>query len=147
MPASTSSGWLERPAMSEHCILTVKDYTILEGMLDGWPGHDDAMARLLRRKLSKAIIMLPRDIPATVVTLNSRVRFQVDDNPVEIRILAHGEMRDLVGLTIPLSSPRGLTLLGSWQGQSVVAEKLDGGTETISVLEVLHQPEAAGREE
>jgi regulator of nucleoside diphosphate kinase len=132
---------------TEHYLLTVKDYTILEAMLDRWPGHADATARLLRSKLAKAIIMLPRDIPATAVTLNSRVKFRVDENPVETRILAHGEMRDLVGLTIPLSSPRGLAMLGTRQGQSVAVERRDGGTERISVLQILHQPEAAAREE
>jgi regulator of nucleoside diphosphate kinase len=132
---------------AEHYLLTTKDYTILEAMLDRWPGRADATARLLRRKLAKAIIMLPHDIPATAVTLNSRVKFRVDENPIETRILAHGEMRDLAGLTIPLSSPRGLALLGTCQGQSVVLERWDGGTERIAVLQVLHQPEAAGREE
>lgn len=131
----------------ESCLLTTKDCAILEAMLDRCLGLDDPMAPLLRRKLSRAAVMFRDDIPATVVTLNSRVTFRVDDNPAETRVLAHDEIRGLVGLTIPLTNRRGLALLGLSEGQSIALEKPDGRTETITVLQVAYQPEAARREE
>lgn len=127
-------------------LLTTKDYTILEVMLDRCLGRDDAMAALLRHKLAKAVVVFRDDIPTTVVTLNSRVTYRVDDNPAETRILAHDEMRGLVGLTMPLTNRRGLAMIGLSEGQSAVVERSDGQAETITVVQVAYQPEAARRE-
>lgn len=132
---------------NEFCLLTTKDFTILEVMLERCLGRDDPMVAMLRRKLAKAVVVFREDIPPTVVTLNSRVRFRVDDGPAETRILAHDEVRGLVGLTIPLANRRGLAMLGLAEGQSFAIDRTDGTTETITVLEVMYQPEAAKREE
>ena len=132
---------------TEPCLLTTKDYTILEVMLDRCLGRDDALAPLLRRKISDAVVMFRDDIPADVVTLNSRVTFRVDDNPSETRILTHDEMRGLVGLALPLANRRGLAMLGLAEGQSASVERPDGRIETLTVLQVAYQPEASRREQ
>lgn len=131
---------------TERCLLTTKDYTILEVMLDRCLGREDPLASILRRKLLRAVVVFRDDIPPTVVTLNSRVTYCVDDGPAETRIVAHDEMRGLVGLSLPITNVRGLTLLGLAEGQSATVERADGRTETVTVRQVIYQPEAARRE-
>jgi regulator of nucleoside diphosphate kinase len=140
------TGW--RPAMSdtETCQLTTKDYTILEAMLERYPCSDETTTAILRRKVSEATVMFRDDIPPTVVTLSSRVVYRVNDGPFETRIVAHDEMRGPVGMLLPITNRRGLALLGLDEGQSITIPKVDGSLESLTVQQVVYQPEAARRE-
>lgn len=131
--------------MLERCLLTTKDFTILEVMLDRRLGSDTALVPLIRRKLDNAVVVFRDDIPADVVTLNSRVSYRIDDQEPETRIVSHDELRGLVGFTLPITHPRGLALLGLTVGGSMTIPAAGGGAETLSVEKVLFQPEAAGR--
>ncbi|MER8476117.1 nucleoside-diphosphate kinase [Mesorhizobium sp. M1163] len=126
--------------------LTTKDYTILEVMRERHPSRSETFSGILQRKISSAVVVFREDIPATVVTLSSRVAYRVNDRPAEIRIVAHDEMRGLVGMLLPITNPRGLALLGLAEGQSMSIPTADGGLETLTVQEVVYQPEAARRE-
>lgn len=126
--------------------LTTKDHAILEVMRERAIGRDAIVSEILRRKLSRAMLMFREDIAPEVVTLSSRVRFRVDDAPAETRIITPDEMRGLVGQSLPISHPRALALIGLAEGQSMSIAKADGGTERVTVLEVVDQPEAARRE-
>jgi regulator of nucleoside diphosphate kinase len=130
----------------DSCHLTTKDYTILEVMQERLPACGDAFSAILQRKISSAVVMFREDIPATVVTLSTRVAYRVNDGPTETRIIAHNEMRGLVGMLLPITNPRGLALLGLAEGQSMSIPTTDGGVETLTVHEVVYQPEAARRE-
>lgn len=127
------------------CVLTTKDFTILEVMLDRMPAGDDIVRTMLRKKLSDAVVMLRDDIPADIATLSSRVAYRVGNRPAETRIIAHGELRGLVGLTIPITTARGLALLGMSEGQSVPVQRPDGRVEAVTLERVIYQPEAARR--
>jgi regulator of nucleoside diphosphate kinase len=129
----------------DSCQLTTKDYTILEVMQERHP-RGDTFSAILQRKISSAVVMFREDIPATVVTLSTRVAYRVNDGPAETRIVAHDEMRGLVGMLLPITNPRGLALLGLAEGQSVTIPAADGSLETLTVHEVVYQPEAARRE-
>jgi regulator of nucleoside diphosphate kinase len=87
----------------DSCQLTSKDYTILEVMQERRPGGDTFSA-ILQRKISGAVVMFREDIPATVVTLSTRVAYRVNDGPAETRIVAHDEMRGLVGMLLPITT-------------------------------------------
>lgn len=128
------------------CILTTKDLTILEVMLDRCLGRDDPMPPLLRRKIAAARIVLRDDVPADVATLNSRVAFSVDGGEPETRILSHDRMTSPVGAFLAVGSPRGLALLGLQEGEESVMPNQDGADERIRLHRVLYQPEAARRE-
>ncbi|SJM34642.1 nucleoside-diphosphate kinase [Mesorhizobium delmotii] len=130
----------------DSCQLTTKDYTILEVMRERHPARTQTLLIILDRKISSALVMFLEDIPATVVTLSSRVAYRVNDGPTETRILTHGEMRGLVGMLLPITNPRGLALLGLAEGQSMTIPSADGSPETLTVHEVVYQPEAARRE-
>ncbi|MCZ8547999.1 nucleoside-diphosphate kinase [Mesorhizobium qingshengii] len=130
----------------DSCQLTTKDYTILEVMRERHPARDETFSAILRRKISSAVVVFREDIPATVVTLSSRVAYRVNNGPAETRIVAHDEMRGLVGMLLPITNPRGVALLGLAEGQSMSIPAADGGVETLTVQEVVYQPEAARRE-
>jgi regulator of nucleoside diphosphate kinase len=133
--------------VSDVCHLTIKDHTILEIMRDQSLGNDDLMTLIAGCKLSNAIVMLSDQIPASVVTVGSRVRYRIDDGPSETRIIASDDYHGLLGLlpVMPISHPHGLAMLGLAEGASVVLLPHDGLSEKITVLEVANQPEAARR--
>lgn len=129
----------------ETCILTTKDLTILEVMLDGCPGRDDRLAPILRKKINSALIMFRDDVPENVATLSSRVAFSVDGKPAETRIISHEQTTSPTGMFLSIASPRGLALLGLVEGQEFRLTGRDGSEERILLEEVLYQPEAVRR--
>lgn len=130
------------------CQLTTKDLAILEGLLEmlaADPVGNGAMVQLLRHKLTVATISFREDIDPRVATINSRVEFQTDDGPVDTRTLTYGGENALPGATLRVSTLRGLALLGLMEGQTIAIERPDGGVETLRLVRIAHQPEAARR--
>ena len=134
------------PTQKQNCLLSTKDHTILEVMLERCLGRDDPMRAILQEKLTHAVVMFRDDLPPSIVTLNSRVRYRVNDEPAETRIVSNDEMRGLVGSVLSITNPRGLALLGLSEGQTFRISGRDDSSEEITVLEVNYQPEAAARE-
>jgi len=128
------------------CRLTTKDYAILETMLERCGEPNGPYAALLKRKLSGAGIWLSADIPPDVVTINSRVLFRVNDAPAQTRIVAQSPVSGVVGMLLPVTTPRGLALLGLAEGESIALEEPERPETTLTVVEVSYQPEAAHRE-
>ncbi|WP_417768184.1 nucleoside-diphosphate kinase [Stappia sp.] len=128
--------------LNETCILTTKDFTILEAMRDRHVDPHDPLAPILARKLKTARMVLHDDIPGNVATLNSRVTFRVDGACAETRVLSHERMNLLVGVFQPITTPRGLALLGLAEGQEY--RLVWRGLEERVVLDAVnYQPEAA----
>ncbi len=130
----------------EACFLTTKDFTILEVMRDRCLGRDDPLAPLLKRKIEAATVMFRDDIPVNVATLSSRVTFSVNGREPDSRILSHDRMTSPVGMFLPITTARGLALLGLSEGQEFTIANSDGEEERILLHEVHYQPEAARRE-
>lgn len=127
------------------CILTTKDFTILETMLERCGRRDPSLGLLLRRKMEAATVMFRDDVPPAVATLNSRVCFRLDAGEPHTRILSHERMAAPVGLFLPIATRRGLALLGMVEGQEIVVGDDEEGLETVRLETVLYQPEAARR--
>ena len=127
------------------CILTTKDFTILEVMLDRCLGRDDPLASLLRRKLESAVVVFRDDVPPDVATLSSRVTFSVDGRGSDTRVLSNGQGSTPVGLFLSIATPRGLALLGLAEGEAFRLQRQDGIEERIVLEKVHYQPEAAKR--
>jgi regulator of nucleoside diphosphate kinase len=125
------------------CCVTAKDFTILENMIKRTPPYNEGLLRLLRRKLSTATVVLPEDIAPRVATLNSRVEYRIDGGRTECCVLVHGDDNASRGLTLPISTLRGLALLGLSAGDSVSIERLDGRIEAVFLEDVAYQPERA----
>ncbi|EKF17431.1 nucleoside-diphosphate kinase [Nitratireductor pacificus] len=129
---------------NQGCILTTKDFTILEILQERRGGLGEPMMALLRHKLDSATVVFRDDVPADVATLNSRVRFRIGETAPETRIISHDQMQGMVGLTLPLTTLRGLALLGLAGGESIVLPRDGENAPHRIILEtVLYQPEAA----
>lgn len=131
---------------SEVCILTTKDFTILEVMRDRYIGTGDPLLSLLKRKIDTALVVFRDDMPENVATLSSRVTFSVNGREADTRVISHDRTTPTVGLFLPLTTARGLALLGLSDGQEFRMHNRDGVEETILLQKVLYQPEAARRE-
>jgi regulator of nucleoside diphosphate kinase len=131
---------------NDACILTTKDLTILEVMLDRCLRGDDPMVPILKRKINAAQIVFRDDVPADVATLNSRVVFSVDGRDPDTRIISHDRVTSPIGLFLPLTTFRGLALLGLSEGQEFSLPGQDSALEKVRLEKVAYQPEAARRE-
>jgi regulator of nucleoside diphosphate kinase len=131
---------------TETCILTTKDFTILEVMRDRCLGRDDPLAPILKRKIESALVVFREDVPVNVATLSSRVTFNVDGREPDTRVISHDRMTSSVGLFLPITTARGLALLGLTENQAFILTNNDGRNERILLEKVQFQPEASKRE-
>ena len=128
------------------CRLTSKDFSILEVMLERRIASGEAILPLLKCKVANASVVLVDSIEPNVATLNSRVMFRINGGQAETRTLVQSDVRDMVGVAMPITTMRGLALLGLAEGQSVLIERSTGMTDLILLEKVLYQPEAARRQ-
>ena len=126
--------------------LTTKDFTILEVMSDRCVGKDDPLAPILKRKIESAVVVFREDVPVNVATLSSRVTFSVDGRDPDTRVLSHDSMKSPVGMFLPITTLRGLALLGLAEGQEFVHTDANGEEVRVLLQQVHYQPEAAKRE-
>lgn len=129
--------------MSLRCQLTENTFQTLKTMLDNGSRYGDAFCRLLRNKLSAAVIVLPEALSPAVATINSRIALSADGGTVENRVLVR--TAKVFGLHLPITTLRGLAVLGLSAGESIEIETPDGTRERISLLQVCYQPEAQRR--
>jgi len=90
-----------------------------------------------------AIVLKRKRIPADVVTMNSRVRFE-NRNTGECRnvtIVFPQQANASMGL-ISVLTPVGTALLGLAVGQSIAWPFPDGTQHCLRVLKIIYQPEA-----
>lgn len=107
---------------------------------DAFPGKADLEAELYR-----ADVVEPKDIPPTVVTMNSTARFKVESSAEEFCLtLVYPKNMDNSGGTISILAPVGSALLGLSEGDEIEWPKPGGGVLRVRIEEVLHQPERVG---
>lgn len=130
----------------ETCILTTKDFTILEAMRDNPLVRDDRLVPLIQRKIDAAIVVFREDLPAGVASLSSRVTFRVNGGQADTRVLSTGSVNAPIGMFLPITTTRGLAMLGLSEGQDIMATAPDGHEEQILLERIDYQPERARRE-
>lgn len=130
----------------ETCILTTKDFTILEAMRNRCINRHEPLAEILARKLGSAQVMFREDLPVNIASVNSRVTFSVNRGSSDTRVLSLERIAAPVGMFLPITTLRGLALLGLEQGQEFVLTNGQGLTETVMLETVDYQPEAVRRE-
>jgi len=123
--------------------ITPKDLHILQTMFNERKGSNDPLLPLLQHKLETAIVLPSHEIPPEVVTLYSRVRYRIDAQPAVTRIVIHDALHEIMGATVPVSSLRGLALLGLTSGTTTTIRYFGTAKETIHVEAIVYQPEAA----
>lgn len=99
----------------------------------------------LEEELSRANVIAQKDIPPTIVTMNSRVKFvdEVTGQEQEIT-LVYPKDANLEKGQISILAPIGVALLGLSVGQSINWKLPNGSTKKLLVKEVLFQPESQG---
>ena len=114
---------------------------LIESLSDmSFPGKDN-----LEAELARAEIVEPEDVPATVVTMNSTVRFEVDSSNEKFCLtLVYPWNMDASGEKISILAPVGSALLGLSQGDEIEWPKPGGGMLRVRIKEVTYQPERSG---
>jgi regulator of nucleoside diphosphate kinase len=98
----------------------------------------------LREELARASVMASEDIPADVITMNSRVVLRdMSTGQTSVCTLVFPGMADPDRNRVSILAPIGTAIIGYRVGDIVELE-VPAGTMRLEVLEVLYQPEAAG---
>ena len=126
-------------------ILSSNDAERIETLLESLPATAFPGRAELEAELDRAEVVDPEQVPATVVTMNSRVRFQVESTGAEFELtLVYPKDVDASGGTISILAPVGSALLGLSQGDQIEWPRPGGGTMELRIVEVVYQPERAG---
>ncbi|HPB81914.1 MAG TPA: nucleoside diphosphate kinase regulator [Spirochaetota bacterium] len=98
----------------------------------------------LEDEIARAKIVSMYDVPADIVTLNSRVKFRIVSSGEERTYkLVFPHEADVDNGKLSILSPIGTSLIGFSAG-NVVEWEVPGGKIKIEILEVVYQPESAG---
>lgn len=99
----------------------------------------------LESELARANIVAPEEIPPTIVTMNSTVKFVIESTQDEFELtLVYPKDTDSSGKTVSILAPVGSALLGLSQGDEIEWPKPGGGFFKVKIREVIYQPERAG---
>lgn len=120
--------------------LTAKDHIFLEYLLHA-AKHDPIFQQLLRRKLETANVVLPEMLDPCTATIGSHVTFSIGGGCSEQRVLTRHESMPAQGVPLPVTTLRGLALLGLRAGDIFALRTHSGVIETLRLESVSH-PEA-----
>ncbi|MDD4736621.1 MAG: nucleoside diphosphate kinase regulator [Kiritimatiellae bacterium] len=127
--------------------VTANDHKRLTELLfeaDSFNDRDRKDLQSLQAELQSAEIVESTEIPRTVVTMNSKLRFvdMDDQSETEVRLVFPSEADMTEGL-LSVLSPIGTALLGYHEGDDI-EWAVPAGTRRIRIEKILYQPEAAG---
>lgn len=135
-----------RSSGAEAAVVTVDDFRRLKAVIRtarmkwcrrGYPND-------LERKLRRARIILPSDVPADVVTMNSIVRvFDAVSGTHSPLTVAYPHRAASDHDSVSVLSPLGTAILGHRAGQTA-GPRIDQSSRRFAIEKVLYQPEAAG---
>ena len=126
-------------------IISATDADRLDKLLASLPRGQFPGRAALEADLARATIVEPKDVPPTVVTMNSTVKFSADASGDDFELtLVYPKDVDSSGKTISILAPVGSALLGLSQGDSIEWPRPGGGVMKVRVQEVTYQPERAG---
>ena len=125
--------------------ITSSDAARLETMIEGLPSGSFPGRKALEDELYRATIVAPQEVPPSVVTMNSTVRFAVLPSGVErsLKLVYPGKSEPSLE-TVSILAPVGSALLGLAEGDEIRWPNPNGGTLHLVVQEVEDQPERAG---
>ena len=123
-----------------HLVISSLDLDRIEQLLGNHPQH-----LALQEELDRAEIREPADMPPDVVTMNSTVRFKMQNSGNDF-CLTLVYPKDVQGdeSKISVLAPVGSALLGLKVGDSIAWPGPAGRTIQVEILEVVYQPERAG---
>ncbi len=121
------------------------DFKRIELVLDALPASRDDLKDKLFMELDRADLVEPVDVPPTLVTMNSRVRFTVLATGVTmVKTLVYPKDQAADTQNISILTPLGSALLGLSIGQEI-EWKIDAHkTMRVRIDAIEYQPERAG---
>jgi regulator of nucleoside diphosphate kinase len=127
--------------------VTKRDFGDIENLLSihatHWSGRS---VEYLVRELMRATIVDEGSIPADVVTMGSHVEYREEGkDSSQIVTLSYPGEREFLDDAISVLTPIGAALLGLAAGQSICYAGSDGNPVTITIIRVVHRPEASSR--
>ena len=127
-------------------VLTSQDLDRLETLLESLPANAFPGSGDLRAELDRAEIVEPEQIPPTVVTMNSTVRFSINSSGEDFCLtLVYPKDVDGTGEKISILAPVGSALLGLSTGDEIEWPRPGGGTIKVRIVEIIYQPEREGK--
>ncbi|WP_018869340.1 MULTISPECIES: nucleoside diphosphate kinase regulator [unclassified Thioalkalivibrio] len=126
-------------------VVSATDMERLDKLLESasaedWPGKSG-----LEAELDRARVVDSHEMPASVVTMNSSVRFRVVESGEEFTMtLVYPRDMDDSGQTLSIMAPVGSALLGLSEGEEIEWPRPGGGVMHVRIDKVLFQPERAG---
>ena len=126
-------------------IINELDAERLDMLLEQPAYADSPVAEALNEELDRAEILPPAEMPATVVTMNSRIRFEdLSSGKESIRTLVYPASLNDSAEQLSVMAPLGAALLGLSVGDEISWELPNGEATRVKVSEIIYQPEAAG---
>jgi len=125
-------------------VISRLDVERIEALLERMTPAEQSRYEALRIELDRADVLEPAAMPATVVTMNSVVRFKDESTGEESTVsLVYPAAAGAPG-TVSILAPVGSALLGLSKGQQIDWPTPDGRKRPLRVLDIDYQPEAAG---
>ncbi len=125
--------------------LSSLDLERIENLLDSLPESQHAIHAGLLEELSRADVVEPENIPPTVVTMNSTVRFLLEPQGTEIcATLVYPKDANGQPDRISVLAPIGTALLGLPVGERIEWLGPNGDRISVEPKEIVYQPESAG---
>jgi len=125
--------------------ISTVDMDRIDLMLDRLPSAQAAARDALSDELARAEVVAPWDMPPSVVTMRSTVRFRLDGKESEwCKTLVYPKEIGQGDDTVSVLSPVGSALLGLSEGDCIQWTHPGGRTLGVEVVEVIYQPERAG---
>jgi regulator of nucleoside diphosphate kinase len=107
-------------------------------------GKDQPHLRELRQELERATVIDPQEIPADVVTMNSKVLLRDLETGDEVSYtLVYPPDANLDEDKISVLAPIGTAILG-YRAGATVTWNVPAGVRRLHIERILYQPEAAG---
>jgi regulator of nucleoside diphosphate kinase len=131
------------------CHLSVTDFHVLEQLIES-DITDPAFYRLVRQKITSATIIADGIVDPQVAKIGSRVDFVIDGRLCESLILVREAGERPSRLTLPVTTMRGLALLGLRSGDEIAVELPDTAQEVLNLKRVYQpregfRPQVGGR--
>lgn len=126
-------------------LLSARDVERLEALLASVRNDISPHKAALEAELARADIVEPENMPPTVVTMNSTVRFSTTSSEEEFcKTLVYP--KDMHGEPdrISVLAPVGSALLGLSAGDEIGWPRPDGGVMQVKIVEIVYQPERVG---
>lgn len=132
---------------NESISVSSTDLQRLEAILKDRKDTDSPTISGLKNELGRATILPQKEMPPTVVTMNSKVKFVIEPTgkQFDLTLVYPSDAEDNRSDIISVTAPIGSALLGLSIGQTINWPLPGGHNTTVRVVAITYQPEREGR--